>query len=431
MSARTTRARPGGTARRSPATVAAGAALAAVLTGGLAAPALAAPTEEPTVAAASAEDEPDVTGPQVSVDVVPGAGSWTLTLASDEPVWEWSYSLDGGEVTTLWGTDDYHAEYPLAPLAPGEHTVTVWAVDHAGNRTEEVLTFVVEAAPDTAGPQLDTTRSFEDGAWVFRYQALDEDAVAWSYSLDRGPQQPLTPIDARNAVIRLSGLEPGPHDVEVWISDAAGNVTRYRWVFNVDAPAQPDPSPAPTPTPAPAPTPAPVPVAAPGPATPAPVAAPALTADAIPATQLARGIARGASGPSVSLIQGLVGATVDGRFGPQTAAAVRAFQRGHGLVADGVVGPLTWAALVDVANGGTGLSAITSGSVPRAVILRGVAQGARGQTVVTIQRLVGVAPDGRFGPLTRGAVQAWQRTHGLVPDGVVGPLTWASLTGSR
>jgi peptidoglycan hydrolase-like protein with peptidoglycan-binding domain len=36
----------------------------------------------------------------------------------------------------------------------------------------------------------------------------------------------------------------------------------------------------------------------------------------------------------------------DGEFGPITRRAVLAFQRAHGLVADGVVGRRTWGALV-------------------------------------------------------------------------------------
>lgn len=36
---------------------------------------------------------------------------------------------------------------------------------------------------------------------------------------------------------------------------------------------------------------------------------------------------------------------IDGDFGPQTQAAVVAFQRSHGLAADGIVGPSTWRAL--------------------------------------------------------------------------------------
>ena len=58
----------------------------------------------------------------------------------------------------------------------------------------------------------------------------------------------------------------------------------------------------------------------------------------------------GASGPSVTTLQNdldQLGANLsqDGSFGPLTRQAVVSFQGSHGLVPDGVVGPLTWAAI--------------------------------------------------------------------------------------
>ena len=60
---------------------------------------------------------------------------------------------------------------------------------------------------------------------------------------------------------------------------------------------------------------------------------------------------KGDKGPQVTQLQELLNADaryptkVDGIFGGDTLASVRAFQHDHGLTPDGIVGPLTWAAL--------------------------------------------------------------------------------------
>lgn len=60
---------------------------------------------------------------------------------------------------------------------------------------------------------------------------------------------------------------------------------------------------------------------------------------------------RGSTGNDVKTLQdelkrlGYYGGAVDGMFGPETESAVKAYQAKHHLVADGVVGPITRAAI--------------------------------------------------------------------------------------
>ena len=58
-------------------------------------------------------------------------------------------------------------------------------------------------------------------------------------------------------------------------------------------------------------------------------------------------------------------------------------------------------------------------------------RGSEGPRVAKVQRWLGIASDGIFGPGTKRAVKRFQRGHGLTADGIVGPATWRALKGSH
>jgi len=118
---------------------------------------------------------------------------------------------------------------------------------------------------------------------------------------------------------------------------------------------------------------------------------------------------KGAEGPRVAFVQKVLGLDVDRIYGKQTKRAVKRFQRRHGLTADGIVGPATWAALKRARGRSSARSHVGRG------------------TVRVLQRALGIAADGVFGPGTYAAVKRFQRGKGLTADGVVGPATWAAL----
>jgi hypothetical protein len=58
----------------------------------------------------------------------------------------------------------------------------------------------------------------------------------------------------------------------------------------------------------------------------------------------------GSSSDDVRLLQAALKVTVDGKFGPKTQSALRAFQTANGLTPDGICGPATWRVVLDNAN---------------------------------------------------------------------------------
>jgi peptidoglycan hydrolase-like protein with peptidoglycan-binding domain len=138
-------------------------------------------------------------------------------------------------------------------------------------------------------------------------------------------------------------------------------------------------------------------------------------------------ISEGATGPVVRWAQYLLvrrtlsDNQIDGIFGQVTKTAVEEFQASRRLTVDGIVGPITWAAL-----GGDGPEPPT------------LAQGSDGPVVAKLQTALNegrgsfaptsnpvLASDGKYGPQTAVAVRGTQQKGGIQVDGVVGLQTWA------
>jgi peptidoglycan hydrolase-like protein with peptidoglycan-binding domain len=129
----------------------------------------------------------------------------------------------------------------------------------------------------------------------------------------------------------------------------------------------------------------------------------------------------GSGGPRVAAVQKALGLPADRIFGPSTRRAVQRLQRRHGLTPDGIVGERTWSVVKRVRarqRGGSG-SRRAASSRPRV--------RSSGSRVALLQRELGLAADGVFGPGTARAVRRLQRRRGMTVDGIVGPATWDAL----
>jgi peptidoglycan hydrolase-like protein with peptidoglycan-binding domain len=103
----------------------------------------------------------------------------------------------------------------------------------------------------------------------------------------------------------------------------------------------------------------------------------------------------------------------------------------------GVIGLVAIATMATFIGAGTAGAAVsspapTTHSYSSSLGWPTVRPGARGERVFAIQYLLQargyrVGADGRYGPVTRRSVRAFQRSRGLRADGVVGSSTWSRL----
>jgi peptidoglycan hydrolase-like protein with peptidoglycan-binding domain len=173
----------------------------------------------------------------------------------------------------------------------------------------------------------------------------------------------------------------------------------------------------------------------------------------------------GQKNAQIAVAQKALAVAADGAFGPQTQAALVAWQKRAGVPITGVLDKATWAKLVptppappvthapvttlpvprpapvlvtvpvsfqtpapapsrSLARPPAAPVASTSYTAYKRVILR---QGSRGAAVVALQRALRVTPDGSFGPRTRSALITFQRLQHISPSGVADRLVWDRL----
>lgn len=171
-----------------------------------------------------------------------------FTLASDSPGATFRCALDDPEFVAC--ETPYRVE---APLADGEHTFAVYAVDQAGVRDETPAsrTFVV----DTVAPEPVAAEPAGAAAFTFAGAAGDTfECRLEGAGVDTGFTACASPVD-------YGTLEPGDYAFSLVTIDAAGNRSSVATrAFSVAAP-QPQAQPTATPAPAPSVTAAPTPEA--------------------------------------------------------------------------------------------------------------------------------------------------------------------------
>jgi plastocyanin/type 1 glutamine amidotransferase/regulation of enolase protein 1 (concanavalin A-like superfamily) len=162
-------------------------------------------------------------------DPVPGSGVATTT-----------YSIDGGEpvvVENTNGDDPFLTEFTVSE--PGEHTVTYFSTDEAGNAEEEKsVSFEITGGTgdDTTPPETtaqingaDPELSYDDPADVAlsATDGEDEDAsgvASTTYSIDGGSDVVVENTNADDPFeTTFTVSEPGEHIVTYFSTDEAGN----------------------------------------------------------------------------------------------------------------------------------------------------------------------------------------------------------------
>ncbi|MHC1625390.1 MAG: CARDB domain-containing protein, partial [Methermicoccaceae archaeon] len=176
----------------------------------------------------------DTASPTITIHLPVEGGLYSapqLVANSSEPS-TMSYSLDGGVNVTPVAGITTSLVVDLTPIADGNHTITVYARDRAGNTASEMVNFTSDATPPVITiisptattyntPNIVLNATFNEPVYV-RYD-FDGVTSPWSLSL----------VNELNRSF-IAGV--GSHTITVYARDEVGNSASKKVDFTVDLP---------------------------------------------------------------------------------------------------------------------------------------------------------------------------------------------------
>jgi hypothetical protein len=184
--------------------------------------------------------EVDGTSPAITV-VSPDDGG---VYGVDSVEFEWSIDDDGTGVESAdykldswpWKTlPDNAGSMTLSGLSDGTHTLTVWAIDMAGNEGQVVVQFKVDTEVPTvliSSPTEDEVVATADVEIVYTADGTGSDIASAEMRVDGGSWE-----TAGASPISLGSLDDGDYTVELRVTDEAGYEATAIVNFSVDATA--------------------------------------------------------------------------------------------------------------------------------------------------------------------------------------------------
>jgi PKD repeat protein len=158
--------------------------------------------------------------------------TWTGSSAGSS-IASYRIRLDSGSWTTLGSST---TRYTLSGLAQGQHTVTVRAVDQAGNYKDASVTFVIDTVAPTVTINAPTSNSYVTARPTITWTAGDASSGIANF-LIRSDGGTWTTLSASTTSYTMSTMTQGSHTVTVRAVDKAGNYRDASVSFRVDTTA--------------------------------------------------------------------------------------------------------------------------------------------------------------------------------------------------